>query len=281
MTMLPPGRIDPTIKNHVGTATGGSSSVTWNTQYVPDQGGDIKILARIRNGNGVWYVIARSDGSDAAEFRELREAVQTSGYCLNAPGHGVILERSYPCRHPRQRQCWQCFGSGWLRAHMERHRWCAGAERLQLPEIQQLGRWRVRREPRLLVRYQELPDLTIALGLHDIHLVSSNILHHGIEILWPGPGLIVRYGGSSSNVGPSITSHPSNQSVTVGGTATFNVGATGTPSSGTNGRKTIRISAARSDQATQRRRPLRATMAPPSGALSPMTTAMQRVIPRR
>ncbi len=76
---------------------------------------------------------------------------------------------------------------------------------------------------------RSLPVSQLSSGSNVFIWYSSNILHHGIEILWPGPGLIVRYGGSSSNVGPSITSHPSNQSVIVGGTATFNVGANGTP----------------------------------------------------
>ena len=45
------------IKKHVGTDTSSPFAVTWNTQWVPDQAsGAVKLLARIRNGSGYWYV---------------------------------------------------------------------------------------------------------------------------------------------------------------------------------------------------------------------------------
>jgi len=50
---------------------------------------------------------------------------------------------------------------------------------------------------------------------------------HGIEFSWPGPHMIVRFGGSVSNQPPSITQHPADQTVTVGQSATFTVDASG------------------------------------------------------
>ena len=51
-----------TIKNHVGTATSAPWQAAWNTQWVPDQPlGGVKVIARIRDNNGVWYVTPPSE----------------------------------------------------------------------------------------------------------------------------------------------------------------------------------------------------------------------------
>jgi hypothetical protein len=45
------------IYNHVGTRTTAPYDFTWNTEWVPDQAaGSIKLMARICDNNGVWYV---------------------------------------------------------------------------------------------------------------------------------------------------------------------------------------------------------------------------------
>jgi hypothetical protein len=45
------------IKGHVGSATSAPYAVTWNTSLVPDQSaGSIRLLARIQDVNGMWYV---------------------------------------------------------------------------------------------------------------------------------------------------------------------------------------------------------------------------------
>lgn len=218
----------PTIKNHVGTATGGSSQVTWNTQYVPDQGG-IKLLARIRNGNGVWYV-----------------SPEVTGLTLQRSGSYVRLYK--PLDTPER--AWARGDIGEIRIHGDIPggdnvanateavgfvRTWNGIDGAQEPtdyNYRKFNNWTdgaYGGNHAYSFNIRSLPVSELRSGSNEFTFYSSNILHHGIEILWPGPGLIVRYGGGSPNVGPSITTHPSNQSVTVGGTATFNVGATGTP----------------------------------------------------
>jgi hypothetical protein len=45
------------IKGHVGTAWGAPYQAVWDTKLVPDQAsGSVKLLARIRDNNGVWFV---------------------------------------------------------------------------------------------------------------------------------------------------------------------------------------------------------------------------------
>jgi hypothetical protein len=218
----------PTIKNHVGTANGGSSQVTWNTQYVPDQGG-IKLLARIRNGNGVWYVTP-----------------EVTGLTLQRSGSYVRLYK--PLDTPER--AWARGDLGEVRIHADIpggdnvgnaseavgfvRTWNGidGAREPSDYNYRKFNNWDdspYGGNHAFSFDIRSFPVSQLRSGSNEFIWYSSNILHHGIEILWPGPGLIVRYGGSSSNVGPTITTHPSNQSVTVGGTATFNVGATGTP----------------------------------------------------
>ena len=45
------------IKRHVGTRTAAPWSLTWDTELVPEQAaGSVKLIARIRDANGVWYM---------------------------------------------------------------------------------------------------------------------------------------------------------------------------------------------------------------------------------
>ncbi len=223
------GESNPTIKNHVGTATGGSWQVTWNTQYVPDQGaGSIKILARIRNGNGVWYV-----------------SPEVTGLTLQRSGSYVRLYK--PLDTPERAWARGDIGEIRIRTDIPGGDNVASATEARgfvrtwngIDGAQEPGDYNYRRfnnwtdgayggNHSYSFDIRTLPLSELRSGSNEFIFYSSNLLHHGIEILWPGPGLIVRYGGGASNVAPSISAHPSNQSVAVGGTATFSVGATGT-----------------------------------------------------
>ncbi|MBD3391433.1 MAG: hypothetical protein GF418_05240 [Chitinivibrionales bacterium] len=48
-------RTDENMKFHIGTATGGDRSVSWDNRWVPDQDG-IQIAARVRDRNGYIYM---------------------------------------------------------------------------------------------------------------------------------------------------------------------------------------------------------------------------------
>ena len=90
------GQSAPTIKNHVGTANGGSWQVTWNTQYVPDQGGincwhdpqRQRCLVRLPEATGL--TLQRS-----GSYVRLYKPLDTP----DGPGHGVILALERSCIH--------------------------------------------------------------------------------------------------------------------------------------------------------------------------------------
>ncbi|MBK7260182.1 MAG: carbohydrate binding domain-containing protein [Ignavibacteriae bacterium] len=218
---------EPTIKNHVGTVTGGGWQTVWDTRYVPDQApGSIKLVARIRNGNGVWYV-----------------SPEVSGLTLQRSGSYVRLYK--PLDMPER---------AWARGDLDEVNvhYNVTDDVSQATEVvgmvrtwngidgaQEPGDYNYRRfngwtdgeyggNHAYAFNIRSYPTGDLQSGTNSITFFSSNILHHGIEILWPGPGLIVRYGGSAGNFGPSISSHPANRSVAVGATASFSVGASGT-----------------------------------------------------
>jgi hypothetical protein len=221
------GEYEPTIKNHVGTATGGSWQVTWDTRYVPDQAsGSVKVLARIRNSNGVWYV-----------------SPEVTGLTLQRSGSFVRLYK--PLDTPER--AWARGDLGEVNIHYDvtddpsqatevvgMVRTWNGIDGAQEPSdynYRQFNGWgdgEYGGNHAYSFNVRSYPTSSLQSGTNTITFFSSNIVHHGIEILWPGPGLIVRYGGSAGTVPASITSHPASKSVAVGGTATFSVGASGT-----------------------------------------------------
>jgi hypothetical protein len=219
---------EPTIKNHVGTATGGSSQVTWNTQYVPDQSG-IKILARIRNSNGVWYVTPEVTGvtlQRSGSYVRLYKPLDTGERAWARGDLGeVVIHVDIPSGDNISNASEV---SGFVRT------W-NGIDGAQEPGDYNYRKFNGYTDYAYGANHafsfdiRNYPVSELQSGSNAFVFYSSNILHHGIEILWPGPGLIVRYGGSSSNVPPTITTHPANQLVTLGATATFSVIATGTP----------------------------------------------------
>lgn len=56
------------VSGHVGTSTTGPNyEVTWNTRYVPDQSnGAIKIIARVKTSNDIWYITPIKTGVSLA-----------------------------------------------------------------------------------------------------------------------------------------------------------------------------------------------------------------------
>ncbi len=173
------------FSNLLGVADQEPYQVTWDTKWVPDQEpGAVKLLARIRDQNGYWFV------TDAVE-----------GLSLVRDTTAVKLYRAYSV--PRK---------FWVRADQRLS--C----RINIPETESLG---LATEAAIHLRtwngsgerfglnedYSGYIDgtghsykysvrqVSLAALVHGHNEVSfhSSTVHHGVEILWPGPGLTVRY----------------------------------------------------------------------------------------
>ena len=217
-----------TIRNHVGTATGSGRQVTWNTDWVPDQAtGGIKMLARIRDASGVWYctdeVTGLSLGRSGSSVKmyvspTLPERAWARGdlpvvtSTVNIPSSDVVANATAVAYHNRT---WNGIDIAREPGETDYRRFndwtdaAYGGNHFYSYDL------------------RTIPTAQLRQGNNTFSFYSQTTLHHGIEILWPGPALMVRYSGSPSNNPPSITAQPSGQTVAEGLTATFTVAATG------------------------------------------------------
>ena len=216
------------IRNHVGTATGSPWSVTWQNSYVPDQSG-VKMIARIQGSDGVWYVTQPS-----------------TGLTIQRSGSSVVMYKPY---NVGERE--------WAKGDVSDGTHGAGfqIQNVNVSSIANISSatalirtWHGldTEDPAHYVQFNNytfptfgesyfakldilsVPPSAPTSGENTFTFYSPIIGHHGIEILWPGPALVVRYSSGSGNVAPSITAQPASQTVTVGQTATFSVAASGT-----------------------------------------------------
>src|SRR5512140_2624488 len=219
------------IHNHVGTATGAPWQVTWRTDWVPDQAaGGVKLLARIRDNSGIWYC-----------------SPEVSSLSLTRNGTSVQMFQSTP-----PERCWAQGGVGEqnLPVNVPSIQGATSAVYMirswNMPDILQenpqdafpdwrkFNCWTADNNP---VRYgndhyysfdvRPVPLNVLVPGTNTFHFYASVSNEHGIEILWPGPALLIRYNGTPSNNPPSITQQPTDQTVAEGQTATFTVAAIG------------------------------------------------------
>ena len=195
--------LGPQIRNHVGTATGSGPSfdVPWNTSWVPDQpSGSVKLVARIRGTNNVWYVtdevtgltFSRQSGSvklykpvDVPERFWARDDGEISSgvniATLTDATDALFLVRTWngadggaPSPGPYTRV------NGWYAPGY-------GADHYYSLD-------------RISMSAGELST-----GNNTIAFYSPSVSVHGIEIMWPGPAVMVRYGGV---VNPPLPGQP-------------------------------------------------------------------------
>jgi len=214
------------LKGHIGSDLTSPFSVVWNTDLVPNQApGLVKLIARIKGSNGVWFVTN-----------------EVTGLSLQRSGNFVRMYR--PTDMPER--FWMRSGRGLKSTHYtipsSDNLANATSAKLIIPswdgdDISERAYLTVKLNNLVLPpfgvdHYYSLDVLTfsktaLVQGTNTFSATSTTV-EHGIEILWPGPTLVVRYSGNPSNSGPTITQHPADQTVTVGQTATFTVAAVGT-----------------------------------------------------
>lgn len=182
-----PARGEPAaLADHVGTITAAPWQTTWSTRWVPDQRpGSIKFIARIRDQDGIWSV------TQPVENLTLRREGRVVLYkAADVPGY-------FGVRVGQQRSC-----------------------SIRIPENAPLGRateavlalrtwhgWDGHHDPLDLNGHQfpidgrnhhydfdlrPVPVSELRRG-DNVFRISSNTEHHMLEVLWPGPALLVRY----------------------------------------------------------------------------------------
>ena len=216
------------IRNHVGTASAAPWQTTWNTQWVPDQSAaSVKLIARVRDNTGTWYV--------SPEVSSL--TLQRSGASVKLYKPQNVGERAWARGDldPVSVNVTIPSGDDLTRATSAAYfvRTWNGLDVVREPgetHYRRLNGWDDPTEYGENHYYSNdvrtVPTSVLTNGTNTFSFFSQTVAHHGMEILWPGPALAVRY-TTPAQSSPSITGQPVSQSVVVGAPAAFTVTATG------------------------------------------------------
>ncbi len=173
-------------QGHVGTIREEPFRMVWNTRYVPDQPpGEIRLIARIRHRSGVWSVTE-----------------EVSQLTLQRQGESVALYRTrnfppdFGVRTGQRRTCVIPLPNNYnpenvVEASLHYRTWHG---------------WDKHHAPYLLNDYSRPHEGKNHHYHYHIHLIPPEVLragenhftifsetdHHMLEILWPGPALIIR-----------------------------------------------------------------------------------------
>lgn len=187
-----------TIRNHVGTATSSPFVVPWTTKWIPDQeAGAVKLLARIRGTNGVWYVspevtnlsLARTGKSvrlykpfDTPERAWGRGDLDVVRIHVNIPESTNLSDATDAIYHNRT---WN------------------GLDNVREPGETHYRRFNNWDDPDeyggnhyFSYDVRDIPLGELRTGNNEFSFYSETVAHHGMEIIWPGPGLQVEYTGA-------------------------------------------------------------------------------------
>lgn len=178
------------IKNHLGTATDSSYAVTWNTTWVPDQEEPMFIMARIKDESGLYYMTPAVAG---LEFER--------------PGTSVKLYKPFDVPPKWQTRTGHTQGSKvFVPQDLER----AEAARMVLTTWNGISANAIGINDSDVVAgpgrdhdysYNEIPvPLDYVRPGTNILYTFDTTEHHGIEVLWPGIALLVRYTGIDADL---------------------------------------------------------------------------------
>jgi len=191
------------LGEHVGSDSTTPYDMVWNTEWVPDQEkGAVKFLARIQDNNGVWYVT-----QPVEDITLERTGHQVKLYkAQNVPeSFQVRMKRTMSCdftipgaddlsKAERARihfRTWNGFdgnpeidGNEWFAFNGWQGK-IAGIDHNYAHTVRELPVELLKSGTNILSVYSEAGTVYGKDGTHDNT--------HSMEILWPGPGLVVRF----------------------------------------------------------------------------------------
>lgn len=182
------------LKGHVGTAWGSPWQVVWDTDLVPDQSpGSIKMIARIQDNNGVWFV------TDAVENLTLS---RTGSYVRLYKSYGIpsnFYVRAFGELSSYFDISWDHNLDESVSRKLVLSTWngISGGKQPSDDYFFKVNGWRL---PQLgenhfwLLDYIDIPRSSLNNGENTFTIYSES-MSTGLTIHWPGPQLVVRYGG--------------------------------------------------------------------------------------
>ena len=177
-----PSRGEPPVTTgHVGTLRGRPYELRWDTRWVPDQDGPVRLVARVRDSHGFWFVTDVVGGLTlSGRGVELLRP-------LDVPEDFGVREdrRELSCRfQPLERP--EDVAEAAL--HFRSWHGYAGHHR----PLDFNGRELPIRGNEHFFDYDRLPLPAGVLRGDNVFTVRSDTEHHQLEVLWPGPAVVVR-----------------------------------------------------------------------------------------
>lgn len=179
------------IEEHIGSITESPFSLSWNTEYIPDQKpGDISLMARIKDTSGVWYV------SEIAEqiTLERNSSYSVSLYpAVNVPQKYWVRAGAEASSDVEISELTNAISANLLHRTWNGSETQAAGGSYHRPLTVNKGKYKVHGNSHNFANSSvEIAVGDLLIGTNAIKYVSDTE-HHGIEILWPGPAILVRY----------------------------------------------------------------------------------------
>lgn len=207
------------IKNHIGTANYPSTSLIWNTAWYPDQSANsIKLIARIRDSSDVYYVC------EPKENLTLRRNNVSFVLCLpyNVPENYWVRAnqtKSSGFLIPTLRNATDA--AYIIRTWNGRNSdFSPGAYRINNIQINQSY---IGKKDFFAFTFLTFNFGNILRPFENTFSVFSDDPDHGIEVLWPGPAVMIRYNVTA----PIIVYPPVSRLVNPGDNVQFSITALG------------------------------------------------------
>ena len=179
------------IEDHAGTDSSAPWEITWNTDWVPDQKPEsVSLMARIRDTSGIWFVAPVIDEITLERPAGMSVKMYTS----------YRIPEKFTVRNHAFKSCYihidelenaqeaKLFHRTWNGSDTE-----ASRGQIEEPLIVNKHGFKCFGEN----HYYALSGVDIHVSDLDMGEIevsyTSDTEHHGIEILWPGPTIIIRY----------------------------------------------------------------------------------------
>ncbi|MBW2991932.1 hypothetical protein KY345_01805 [Candidatus Woesearchaeota archaeon] len=171
---------------HIGTVTEEPYEIEWDTEWIPDQPrGSIKIKARIKDKNGVW-----TETPVVGDLSLSREKYSVKLYkASNVP-------EKFNVRAGETKECTVNIPDllTALKAKLHLRTW-NGDDANHKEKPLKVNNWESPVGGKNHNYYYSIIDVPLSALKEGDNTVSFNspTEHHGIEVLWPGPAITVRY----------------------------------------------------------------------------------------
>lgn len=173
-------------QGHVGTVKGKPFQLVWNTRWVPDQPpGQIRLVARIQDTAGVWFVTDQVEGLSLQRPNETVKLYRVPDF---PPEFGVRVGQRKSCalRLPND------FDPKTVVEVGLQYRTWHGWDKHHAPyQINQYQHPLEGHNHHYHFHIHVIPPEILRAG-DNLFTIFSPTEHHMLEILWPGPALIVR-----------------------------------------------------------------------------------------